>query len=133
MTTATKLHYYGGVRNTTAHQRLLSFLKSARRPVSVDEILIAVSANKTTIYRQLEKLMSEGLVSQTDLGEGKKRYELASLANHHHHLICTNCRKIECFNLGHDVEKQQAQLAEKFKFQILSHHLEFFGLCANCH
>ena len=55
--------------------------------------------NKTTICRELDFLMGKGLIKEIEFGEGKKRYEIDSGSDHHHHLICLNCKKVEDVDL----------------------------------
>ncbi len=44
-----------------------------------------MKVNKTTVYRELEHLISKAVVKPIEFGDGKKRYELN--AGHHHHLV----------------------------------------------
>ena len=46
----------------------------------------------TTVYRSLESLVILGLVQAVDLGDGERRYELIEPGEHHHHIICEECR-----------------------------------------
>lgn len=115
------------VKNTRIRQELLHLLASSKQPLSVPQLIKNISANKTSLYRQLESLQKNKLVLETDFGDGKKHYELSSLG-HHHHLICNSCGHIEdiCFS-------EKLLLSQiKSPFKIQTHHLEFFGLCANC-
>ena len=108
---------------------LLSLLKKAKYPLSVPEMFFKISANKTTLYRELDWFVAQGLIIEVEFGDGKKRYEVAS-RNHHHHLVCKTCGKIE------DVEVDEkvllANIKNKTRFQINNHSLEFFGKCVNC-
>ena len=46
----------------------------------------------------LELLTSEGFVQRIDLGSGVSRYEpVRSSGDHHHHLVCDSCGKVEAF------------------------------------
>jgi Fur family transcriptional regulator, ferric uptake regulator len=85
----------------------------------------------TTVYRSLESLVSLGLVQAVDLGDGERRYELVKPGEHHHHLICDQCRSSihldQCL-----VEDLEHAVSNKYGFEIHSHVLEIFGLCPNC-
>jgi len=120
------------MRATRIYQQLTQSLKKHSGPLSVEEFLNLVPANKTTIYRQLKKMVRLGVVLEVDLGDGKKRYELKSPNNHHHHLICDGCHLIRCVDFAQDVEIQEQELSHNFQFQITSHRLEFFGFCRRC-
>ena len=86
--------------------------------------------NKTTVYRQLDSLIRKGQIQELDFGEGKKRYEL--LKDHHHHLICTGCNKVQCVEIEENFKEQEAEIGRKTDFRITGHMLEFFGLCSSC-
>ncbi len=93
----------------------------------------------TTVYRTLDLLVRSGLVNRFSFGSGEARYEFnpAEKKEHHHHLICTGCGKI--INYRDFVEEElelvkrtEASLAQKHKFVIQDHNIEFYGLCAKC-
>ena len=92
---------------------------------------MGLDLNKTTIYRQLEKLEKENLIKPVSLGDRQTRYEL-NLHNHHHHLVCTNCKKVEDIFVHNDVKHVEDKIRKDKNFQIQNHILEFFGLCAQC-
>src|SRR5947208_10974649 len=51
-----------------------------------------------TVYRVLDQLSERGLVQRVDFGAGIARYEAAlGTGEHHHHLICDGCGKVEAF------------------------------------
>jgi Fur family ferric uptake transcriptional regulator len=50
--------------------------------------------------------------------------------NHHHHLVCNSCGKIEDIRLNE--QKFIKEVAVKSQFLVDHHHLEFFGYCSNC-
>ncbi len=49
----------------------------------------------------------------------------------HDHLICTDCGAIIEFEDSR-IEQLQERVASEHGFQIVSHRLELFGLCAKC-
>jgi len=86
--------------------------------------------NRSTVYRTLEMLTKEGLVTVTDLGKGPVYYELHS-GEPHHHLVCQNCGKIEVFDDAL-LESLNKALERRYKFQARLEHLAIFGLCGKC-
>lgn len=115
--------------NKSVHKKdLLNLLERSQAPISVPEILKIIPANKTTIYRELESFLNDGKVAEVTFGDGKKRFELVK--DHHHHLICEGCGKVEDIEIDenyllHDINK-------KSKFKVIKHSIEFFGLCPKC-
>lgn len=114
------------------NQIICEFIKTKHTPVNFGEIsdlLLSkkLSPNKTTIYRNLEKLAKENYIKKVVLSDQKQYWEINQCSqNHqHYHLICQNCEKIECkemtnFNLPND------------NFQINKAEINFFGICNNC-
>ncbi len=85
----------------------------------------------TTVYRSLESLVSLGLAQAVDLGDGERRFELVNPGEHHHHLICDECKSSvhldQCL-----VEELEHAVSSKHGFEIRSHVLEIFGICKDC-
>lgn len=98
-------------------------------PVDAATLVDKLKVNKTTVYRQIEKLIISDEIIEVQFGDGKKRYEIKGL-NHHHHLICNKCGKLEDISLDENVILKE--VAKKSKFNVQRHNLEFFGLCMDC-
>lgn len=122
-----------GYRITSERQEVLKILNN--KPLTAQEINNLLKEKKVnvdlaSVYRSLDLFVKLGIVRALELGEGKKRYEVADENNHHHHLVCNNCGDIE------DIIVNEKNLIEdmkiKSKFKIDHHHLEFFGLCLSC-
>lgn len=121
-------------KNTPARAAISNFLINSSSPVDVEQIIKFLktkkfSINKVTVYRNLDTLYKTGVLERLEFGEGKFRYELKK--NHHHHLICTNCGKIEDIE-GEYLSEFEAKIRQDNGFLVKSHSLEFYGLCSNC-
>jgi Fur family transcriptional regulator, ferric uptake regulator len=84
-----------------------------------------------TIYRTLEILEKCGLICETHAGHSCRSYLVRESSGHHHHLICSDCGKVEVFT-GCDLDELENKLMEKSGFKINSHLLEFLGQCRQC-
>src|SRR3972149_12291573 len=87
-----------GYRLTAQRRLILSTIHQRDNHISAEDIYSKVHAkyprvNISTVYRTLELLKGLGLVTETDLGEGKLRYHFAE-RGHHHHLICEKCGRV---------------------------------------
>lgn len=124
-----------GLRNTDQRSAVIDFLKQAKKPVAVQELVAALqgSVNKVTIYRMLKQFVDSGLVRQLELGGRAKYYEFDPGNDDHHHLICESCGMIEEVEACHveDVEKEVLKYTKNFK-TVSRHSLEFYGLCKKC-
>ena len=122
----------GGLKITPARLSLLDILKHAKKPLSIKEISkILGGPDLVTLYRNIESLMDLKLVNQINLKDWQAYFELNDSKQHHHHIICTNCGKME------DVEIKEVKLDKTFLkkhgfAKVTDHSLEFFGLCSKC-
>ncbi len=98
-------------------------------PTQIYERVHQTGMTEATVYRTLEFLAGNGILSVADRGNGHLAYELSSEA--HHHLICRNC--------GAQMAIEPAMLASAIRlmesktgYQISAGHLTFFGLCQDC-
>ena len=130
-----------GERLTPARRLIIELFVQQDAPVSADDIRAAltkkkVTVNKTTVYRELEFLLTAGFIRPVYLNDQRKYYELALVDNeHHHHVVCRDCGRVEDIEVE-GVEKLLAplekKLAKKIKFADIRHSLEFFGWCGKC-
>ncbi|MGE3311475.1 MAG: Fur family transcriptional regulator [Limisphaerales bacterium] len=130
-------HLRRGARRITGPRRaILAILQAHPHPMTNKEIFEALPPGEcdlATVYRSLHLLEDMGLVERFDFGDGTARFEMARPGHqgHHHHLVCTECRTIhpieDCLAL-----EWEAKIARESGFQMVTHKLEFFGLCPRC-
>ena len=86
----------------------------------------------TTVYRTLQSLSDAGEVDSVRREDGEAIYRMCATYEHHHHLVCRRCGwSVEIEN--DEVERWASRAAEKHGFSEVSHDVEVFGLCADCH
>lgn len=110
--------------------------RSGERHVTAQELFEKVAKRDSsigfaTVYRFLRDLANKNFVTEVRMGGGASRYELTT-REHHDHLTCTKCGKIQEFE-NKKIEKLQVQVAEYFGFVLTNHILELYGLCSTCH
>lgn len=126
---------HAGIKSTEARIEVLKIIKNAKKPIDSASIIEEMEkkspeTNRVTIFRVINLFAEEGIINKCEFEEGKARYELSSLP-HHHHIVCSNCGKIEDIE-GCEISEVEAQLEKRFNFKINSHRLEFFGHCKKC-
>lgn len=139
MNNATQVIEYLKVKSfriTDVRKSVIEIFHKAVTPLSIQDILdelksLKLTPNKTTAYREIEFLLTQGIIQEVDFGEGLKRYELSS-HEHHHHIICVKCKKVEDISINQDLSLDEKRIAKEKNYQILSHSLEFFGICSKC-
>tara|TARA_Y100000588_G_scaffold394379_1_gene514539 strand:+ start:2143 stop:2571 length:429 start_codon:yes stop_codon:yes gene_type:complete len=83
-----------------------------------------------TVYRVLSQFEQAGLIKRHNFEGGYSVYEL-SQGEHHDHLVCVKCGKVEEF-VDEVIEQRQAAIAEKANFKMTDHALNIYGLCEPC-
>ena len=84
-----------------------------------------------TIYRALTQFEAAGLIKRHHFESGLSVFELKVEDNHHDHLVCINCAKIEEF-YSEEIEKNQIRVAEQAGFKMTDHSLNIYGFCSQC-
>ena len=124
-----------GYRLTPQRLMILSAIEESDSHISAEEIHARIVArypnvNISTVYRTLELLKRLGLVTETDLGEGRVRYHPAE-KGHHHHLVCQKCGAIIDLDESLLAPLRSALLRE-YRFSAGLTHLAILGCCVNC-
>lgn len=84
-----------------------------------------------TVYRILQWLKDQELVSQTDLGGSGIVYQIID-EHRHHHLVCLNCHRI--IDLDDSImDDLRERLRTEYNFEPRIDHMAVFGLCEDCH
>lgn len=125
-----------GLKVTGPRLKILSLLaETSQRHLSAEEIYrhLVIAGEDTgiaTVYRALTQFEQAGLITRHHFEGGQSVFELKS-EQHHDHLVCVKCGKIEEF-YDPDIEKAQTKAAKKFGYKITDHTLNIYGLCPGC-
>ena len=104
--------------NVTALRiKIVEILSAAPSPLSYDEILQNLGANKTTFYRTMELFEQKGVIVKTE-NNRKSYYELHEGAKAY--FICDVCRKVE------NIEVPMPAHAKIVKSAVIK------GICDEC-
>ena len=85
-----------------------------------------------TVYRVLMQFEQAGLLNRSNFESGKAVFELDQ-GEHHDHLVCLQCGRVEEF-FDAEIEKRQQKIARDRGFVLQDHALSLYGNCtkANC-
>lgn len=124
-----------GYRLTPQRIMIVSAIENSDNHISAEEIYAQVVAkypnvNISTVYRTLELLKRLGLVTETDMGEGRVRYHPVG-KGHHHHLVCQECGAIIALDESL-LSSLKSALLREYKFSADLRHLAILGRCVNC-
>ncbi|HLJ67046.1 MAG TPA: Fur family transcriptional regulator [Chloroflexota bacterium] len=127
-----------GLRSTRPRQIIASRLASHaadQTDFATDELWQQLQAidpqlGRATLFRAVDVLVELGVLDRIELGDGRRRYRVCA-SGHHHHLVCTRCRRIEEVDICLP-EAQLTEAAARAGFDVERHALELYGRCASC-
>ena len=95
------------------------------------------SIGQSTIYRQLEKLVDEGLLKKYIVDSNSPAcFEYVEADSHVGESVCFHCKCEKCGALIHlhcdMLEEIEGHLSEEHDFKINTARTVFYGLCSNC-
>jgi Fur family ferric uptake transcriptional regulator len=121
-----------GLRITRPRRLLLRQLTEAEQPLSAEDLHRASGERQdlVTIYRNLEAFDRAGILHRSHTEQGKSLFQLNEQNQHYHLVICRSCQRAERISacgLG-----PLEAMAVDMGFREITHHLELFGICADC-
>jgi Fe2+ or Zn2+ uptake regulation protein len=125
-------------RYTHGRQALVELLVTLGRPVTIPDLVEAgAQQSQSSLYRNLSVLEQCGVVRRLPSTDESGRYELAEeLTEHHHHLVCTSCGRVDDVVLPSRVEASLDRAANtaghEHGYALASHRLELVGVCPTC-
>lgn len=125
-----------GLKVTLPRIKILQILESSEnKHLSAEDVYKAlVKSNQevglATVYRVLTQFEAAGLVIRHHFEGGHSIFELTP-GDHHDHIVCTSCGKVEEF-FDEIIEDRQEKVAESLGFQIIDHSMYLYGKCPDC-
>ncbi len=123
-----------GLKATLPRLKILEiFQQSAQRHMTAEDvfrILLDVRSDigLATVYRVLTQFEQAGILSRSHFESGKAVYELNE-GQHHDHLVCLDCGRVEEF-YDAEIEKRQNDVATAKGFVIADHALSLYAHCS---
>ena len=127
-----------GLKATLPRLKILDlFEQSDKRHMTAEEVYRLLSdegqdIGLATVYRVLTQFEQAGLLIRHHFDSDKAVFELNE-GEHHDHLVCLQCGKVEEF-FDAEIEKRQARIARERGFAIHDHSLQIYADCIkeNC-
>ena len=126
-----------GQRMGAARAAVIEYLDEQQCCRGAQEIHEALAARGSTVglasvYRALDGLVEQGLLQRVDFGDGIARYEpLRESGEHHHHLVCTECGKVEAFD-DPELERAIRRVEARSGYAVEQHDVVLQGACDDC-
>jgi Fur family transcriptional regulator, ferric uptake regulator len=125
-----------GLKATLPRLKILEiFQKTSTRHLTAEDVFRVLLEERSdiglaTVYRVLTQFEQAGILSRSHFESGKAVYELNE-GQHHDHLICHGCGKVEEF-YDAEIEKRQQIVARHKGWVLQDHAMSLYGLCADC-
>lgn len=113
--------YNQGVRNSVYKNKILEIL-AKKHLLSVADIQKEVEADFSTVFRNLEALVKDGLAKKVVISKDQVLYEKAGGEHQHDHFVCDDCGTIEEIKINRKGIKQKGVVRD-----ILVR-----GVCVDC-
>ena len=123
-----------GIPFTKQRRLIWDFFAGEDRAATITEAAEALRSEgvgQATVYRTVTLLGELGLLARVQDGRGEICYTAPPIG-HSHPLICGVCRRVVRFDGNGDVKNLETRLERETGFSIYGHHLEVYGICAEC-
>ena len=109
------------VKSTTSHPTADWIYDEVRKEIPIISL--------GTVYRNLKLLRESGEILELDFNGAFSRYD--GKPYNHYHFRCEKCGRV--FDVDEPVNRElDERIAQKTRFKISYHRLEFRGLCQEC-
>lgn len=125
-----------GLKATLPRIKILEIFQNAKeRHLSAEDVYKQLLTDNldvglATVYRVLTQFEQAGILQRNYFETGKAIFELNG-GEHHDHLICLSCGRVEEF-YDPEIEKRQDRIAKEHGFIIEDHALALYGHCRDC-
>jgi Fur family ferric uptake transcriptional regulator len=127
-----------GLKVTLPRIKILEMLENrgnAERHLTAEEVYKSLitegeEIGLATVYRVLTQFEAAGLVKRHHFEGANSVFEL-NRGEHHDHMVCVQCGRVEEFK-DELIEQRQQEIARRQRFQLTEHSLCLYGVCARC-
>ena len=123
-----------GLKATLPRIKILEvFQQAAQRHMAAEDVYKILLKEDSdiglaTVYRVLMQFEQAGLLSRNHFEAGKAVFELNE-GQHHDHLVCVHCGRVEEF-FDEQIEQRQKTIAKSKGFVIADHALSLYAHCS---
>ena len=133
--TMTQIHELksNGLKTTLPRLTILAVFQSgAQRHMTAEDVFRQLllehkDIGLATVYRVLTQFEQAGILSRNHFESGKAVYELNE-GQHHDHMVCLDCGRVEEF-FDPEIEQRQRAVAQARGFDLQDHALSLYAVC----
>ena len=122
-----------GLKATLPRLKILEiFQKAAERHMTAEDVFRVLLEERSdiglaTVYRVLTQFEQAGILLRSNFESGKAVFELDE-GEHHDHLVCLDCGRVEEF-FDEEIKKRQQMVAKSRGFVLQEHALSLYANC----
>ncbi len=122
-----------GLKATLPRIKILEvFQQTSRRHMTAEDVYKALLTEDAdiglaTVYRVLMQFEQAGLLTRSNFESGKAVFELNE-GQHHDHLVCLDCGRVEEF-FDPQIEQRQREVTISRGFDLQEHSLALYARC----
>ena len=122
-----------GLKATLPRLKILEVFQNAKqRHMTAEDVFRVLLEERSdiglaTVYRVLMQFEQAGLLTRSNFESGKSVFELNE-GQHHDHLVCLDCGRVEEF-VDAEIEKRQQMVAKTRGFVLQEHALSLYANC----
>jgi Fur family ferric uptake transcriptional regulator len=122
-----------GLKATVPRLKILEvFQRGTHRHMTAEDVFRVLLQERSdvglaTVYRVLTQFEQASILCRSHFESGKAVYELNE-GQHHDHLVCLDCGRVEEF-YDAEIEKRQHDVAKTKGFAITDHALSLYATC----
>ena len=122
-----------GLKATLPRLKILEVFHNAQqRHMTAEDVFRVLLEDRSdiglaTVYRVLMQFEQAGLLTRSNFESGKAVYELNE-GQHHDHLVCLDCGRVEEF-FDAEIERRQQMVAKARGFALQEHALSLYANC----
>ncbi|ACB32749.1 ferric uptake regulator, Fur family [Leptothrix cholodnii SP-6] len=122
-----------GLKATLPRIKILEiFQRAQERHMTAEDVFKLLLADGSdiglaTVYRVLMQFEQAGILSRNHFESGKSIFELNE-GQHHDHLVCMDCSRVEEF-FDPQIELRQREIATERGFRLQEHSLALYAHC----
>jgi Fur family ferric uptake transcriptional regulator len=122
-----------GLKATAPRLKILDvFQRGTQRHMTAEDVFRVLLQDRSdiglaTVYRVLMQFEQAGLLVRSHFESGKAVYELNE-GQHHDHMVCIDCGRVEEF-YDPEIERRQQAIAQEKGFRLQDHALSLYATC----
>jgi Fur family transcriptional regulator, ferric uptake regulator len=123
-----------GLKATVPRLKILEvFQRGTQRHMTAEDVFRVLLQERSdvglaTVYRVLTQFEQASILTRSNFESGKAVFELNE-GQHHDHLVCLDCGKVEEF-YDPEIEERQRIVAKAKGFVIADHALSLYANCS---